>query len=212
LTPLGSGAMARAGAAPLLSSAIHALQEQNGGASPHLGAESALYLHGYAQYLKWEHMAYQILPPSHWDPPKWLVQHNWERPLHWYRYSFLPEGQALKNMEVEGYSLSTSRPERAILECLRRVPFDLDPAAAAELMDNLPALLPTVLQALLQSSSSVKVNRLFLYLADRAGHAWFKHLNPGKINLGRGVRALVKGGRFVSKYELMVPEEIFSHV
>lgn len=212
LNTLGSGVLVRAGAKPLLSAAIHAWQEQRGDSSLHLGAETALYFHGFAQYLSWERIPYQLFVPADWDPPKWMLQYEWERPFSWYRYAFLPQGVALKSMDIEGYALTTARPERAILESLRRVPFELSPQEAAGLMDNLPGLLPDVLQSLLESSTSVKTNRLLLYLADRAGHAWFKHLDIRRINLGKGVRALVKRGRYVSKYDLMVPEEIYTYV
>jgi hypothetical protein len=212
LNALGSGVLVRAGAEPSLSAAIYALQEQRGGSSFHLGAECALYLHGFAQYLSWERMPYQLFVPADRDPPKWLLRHAWERPFSWHRYAFLPPGVALKSMDIEGYALNIARPERAILESLRRVPFDFSPQEAAGLMDNLPGLLPDVLQSLLECSTSVKTNRLLLYLADRAGHAWFKHLHIRRIKLGKGVRALVKGGRYVSKYDLMVPEEIYTDV
>ena len=212
LASLGKGAMVRTGKEPLLSAAIHALQQERGDWFFHLGAESALYWQGFGQYLSWDPIPFQLMVPPTWDPPQWLLDCDWDRSLHWYRYAFLPKGYAVKSTEIEGYALSIARPERAIIECLRLVPSYLSPQEAAELMDNLPGLVPGILQQLLESSTSVKVNRLFLYLAERAGHAWFKHLQPQQINQGKGVRALVKGGKYVRKYNLMVPENIYTDV
>jgi hypothetical protein len=48
----------------------------------------------------------------------------------------------------------------------------------------------------------VKVKRLFLWYADRHGHAWFKHLDQSSIDLGKGKRQLVSQGHFDSRYQI----------
>lgn len=42
-----------------------------------------------------------------------------------------------------------------------------------ELMEGLNNLRPNQVQDLLEKCESVKVKRLFLYLAEKAGHEWF---------------------------------------
>ena len=53
--------------------------------------------------------------------------------------------------------------------------------------------------------SSVRVKRLFLHLAEKHHHAWFKSLDLSQVSLGSGKRVLVAGGRLDPKYLITVP-------
>jgi len=57
-------------------------------------------------------------------------------------------------------------------------------------------------------NASIKVKRMFLYFAEKVGHSWFADLDMSKIILGKGVRRIVPNGKYVSKYELMLPKEV----
>ena len=61
-------------------------------------------------------------------------------------------------------------------------------------------------QNLLEQCSSIKVKRLFLYMAEKSQHDWFKYINLEKIDIGKGKRSLVKDGVFVAKYAITVPK------
>jgi len=75
-------------------------------------------------------------------------------------------------------------------------------------MEGLTTLRPKILQALLEQCSSIKVKRLFLYMANKAGHAWHKRLDQSKFDLGNGSRTITKGGVYVSELQIIVPEEL----
>ena len=64
------------------------------------------------------------------------------------------------------------------------------------------------MQSLLADCKSVKVKRLFFFLADRHRHSWLKHLDKAAIDLGQGKRMLVKGGRLDSAYQITVPDDL----
>jgi hypothetical protein len=49
---------------------------------------------------------------------------------------------------------------------------------------------------------------LFLWYAERHNHAWLKKLDRSGINLGRGKRMLVRGGKLDPKYNITVPGEL----
>jgi hypothetical protein len=53
----------------------------------------------------------------------------------------------------------------------------------------------------------VKTKRLFLWFAHRHNHAWLKMIDTEKIDIGKGKRMLVPGGRLDPKYLITVPEE-----
>lgn len=68
-------------------------------------------------------------------------------------------------------------------------------------------LRPKSVQELLENCSSIKVKRLFLYLAEKLKHPWLYFVDLFKVDLGSGKRSLVKNGVYVDKYKITVPKE-----
>ncbi len=107
-----------------------------------------------------------------------------------------------------GRSVLASSLERAILEALDGVPDALSFEHAEELMQGLANLSPRRLDALLRATSSVKVKRLFFWLAERQRYAWFAKLAPQSYDLGHGKRVLARGGKLDKTYLITVPEQM----
>ena len=128
--------------------------------------------------------------------------------VHHYKTSVFAPDLALTDYQVGAFSIKISTPERAILECLHLSPEEVDLVECYQVMEGLTTLRPKLLQPLLQKCSSVKVTRLFLYMADKVGHEWFKRLDTDKFDLGAGARTITKGGVYVSRYGLTLPEEL----
>lgn len=105
------------------------------------------------------------------------------------------------------WPLVQSSPERAILEALNELPDQESFHVVDMAFQGLTSLRPARLGKLLAACKSVKVKRLFFLFADRHGHGWLKHIEREKVDLGTGPRSLVEGGRYVSAYQLVVPEE-----
>jgi len=76
-------------------------------------------------------------------------------------------------------------------------------------MEGLNNLRPDQVQTLLETCTSVKVKRLFMVLAEKAGHSWVSYLDLGKVDFGSGKRSVVNGGAYVEKYQITVPKELF---
>ncbi len=106
------------------------------------------------------------------------------------------------------WPLTLSTLERAVLELLDEVPQRETFHQADMLLEGLRTLSPRRLQKLLADCRSVKVKRLFLWFAERHNHAWLKHLDRDSIDLGKGKRMLVRGGKLDQKYQITVPENI----
>lgn len=106
------------------------------------------------------------------------------------------------------YSLTISTPERAVLELLDEIPHRETFHQADVLMEGLRNLSPRRLQALLGDCRSVKVKRLFFWFAERHNHAWLQKVNRSGIDLGKGKRMLVRGGKLDTKYNITVPESL----
>ena len=109
--------------------------------------------------------------------------------------------------EVE-WPIVLSTPERAVLELLDELPDRETFHQADALMDGLGNLSPRRVDALLRACRSVKVRRLFLWFAERAGHGWLDHVDREAVELGRGKRLVVRGGKLDARYGITVPEDM----
>ena len=65
-----------------------------------------------------------------------------------------------------------------------------------------------MLQQLLETTKNLKVKRMFLYMAEKAGHYWFEALDTSKIGLGTSKLQLSKNGIYISKNKITVPKEL----
>lgn len=188
----------------------------------HVGGRTALELSGYAHYLTREMREVHLYGPK--PPPTWLPT----LPLA-ERFAYHSDGR-LFDAELEPTNASNARaafavqrwgqwewpmtlsdPARAILEVLDELPNRESFEQADKLMQGLTNLSPKRVQSLLAECHNVKVKRLFFFFADRHGHAWLKHLDRSAIDLGMGKRMLVKGGKFVARYQITVPEAFYGH-
>jgi hypothetical protein len=59
---------------------------------------------------------------------------------------------------------------------------------------------------LLAACKSLKVKRLFLFLGSRYQYPWFEQLDRSAIDLGKGKRLIVRGGRYDREFRITVPE------
>jgi hypothetical protein len=124
-----------------------------------------------------------------------------------YQRHLFHHDHGLTQASVEDIAVAIATPERAILEVLALVPHEFDYQHAAELVENLQLLRPQLLNTLLSNCLSVKVTRLFTYLAERHQLACFKHLETSRFHWGHGKRVIGEGGQYIAKYQLSVPPE-----
>ena len=114
------------------------------------------------------------------------------------------------DLSYKQFKVNVSDPARAIMECLYLAPKSQSLTEVYELMEGLNNLRPASVQKLLEACNSVKVKRLFLYLANKADHEWVQYLNLDNVNLGSGKRAIVVDGVYVAKYQITVPKGLES--
>ena len=108
---------------------------------------------------------------------------------------------------VRDWALRVSGPECAILELLSLVDAtEFSFTHAAELFVGLTSLRPDVINTLLTACTSIKVKRLFLFLADRHDYPWFSKVAWRQLDLGSGKRAITKGGVMDKQFMITVPK------
>lgn len=207
LETVGTGAFKRPSEQVTWQGGLYALQEQNG-LAVHAGALTALALQGYAHYVRLGAETVFLFSPPKINLPAWFRNRDWGQKIHHCKTSVLPSGLALADYRAGAFSVKISTPERAILECLHLAPDTVDLVECYQVMEGLTTLRPKLLQPLLEQCSSVKVKRLFLYMAEKAGQNWLKDLDTSKFDLGAGARTITKGGVYVSRYGLTVPEAL----
>ncbi|HED06715.1 MAG TPA: hypothetical protein ENI57_01205 [Ignavibacteria bacterium] len=207
LTSIGQGAMVRSGQKLLISGAIYALQRQ-AGKQIHIGGRTALDMQGYAHYIELESKETLLFAGHDKKLPNWVKNNNWDTKPTLFNSSFLPQNAGLIDFKTDGFKLRISGAARAIMECLELTPRRFELVEAYEIMEGLSFLKPDTVQLLLEQCKSVKVKRLFLYFAEKANHAWFRHLQLNKINLGSGKRSMVKNGVLIPKYQITLPKNL----
>ena len=107
--------------------------------------------------------------------------------------------------------LRVAGEERATIEMLDQVPDDVGFDHADESFQGLSNLRPRLVTRLLADCRSVRAKRLFLFYAERHGHAWLKHVDRDMVDLGTGKRQLAPGGKLDSRYQITVPASLMGH-
>ncbi len=202
-----------------------------------VGGRTALELQGLTHYLSQDIREVHLYGPK--APPNWVAKlplaqlflyHNDQRlfrndPVHYGISSLAWDVKSNRGRDLTrlqggdtvsmswgqwDWPLTLSTPERAILEMLDELPARESFHHADKVMEGLSNLSPRRMQKLLVDCASVKVKRIFMFLADRHNHAWVKRLDRKAIDLGSGKRMLVKGGRYVAAYQITVPEDLYA--
>lgn len=200
-----------------------------------VGARTALELQGYAHYLAQSQQVVHLYSDT--KLPGWVFKlpvgpqftsHNRSRFLPKVspspdELSLSPETVPETEQTLPGalrvtrwghwkWPLVISTPERAILEMIDELPKHETFHNVDMIMEGLVDLSPRRLQKLLEDATNIKVKRLFFFFADRQHHRWLDHLTRENIDLGKGKRMIVKGGKLDPEYQITVPEELLNGV
>ncbi|MBE2191089.1 MAG: type IV toxin-antitoxin system AbiEi family antitoxin [Alphaproteobacteria bacterium] len=206
LTSLGTGASIRTGDKVDYFGGLYALQTQ-AGLSVHVGGRTALSLMGRGHYVDFSGGRTVLFGGAKEKLPMWFRKYDWGTRIDYYATSFMPENIGLVDLGRPGFTVKVSSAARAIMECLYLAPQNQELFECYELMEGMNDLRPQSVQELLENCSSVKVKRLFLYLAEKLKHDWLEFVDLSNVDLGSGTRSLVKNGVYIDKYKITVPKE-----
>ncbi len=210
LKSLSHGAYARPGQAVGWEGVLLGLQRLVG-VPCHVGGQSALNRQGLAHFLPLggEHRIHVM---SSRKPPAWVKAIELEEELVFdTRRLFLENAREVGltpwPTRIRNWTLPMAGTERAIMELLN----DVEGSAygfdhAAQIFEGLTVLRPGVVNDLLAACRSIKVKRVFLFLASNFNYPWAKRLETADLALGSGNRQVVKGGRLDKQFLITVPE------
>jgi len=189
----------------------------------HVGGVSALNLQGYAHYLPLRdntgNTAREGYELTHlWGQgkvPAWVKTVALSRTLQFHKrqlFALLTTADGLESVPsgVRDLQIQVSAPERAIMEVLYDAGDDEHAYTHAfELFEGLTSLRPGVVNTLLQHCRSIKVKRLFLFMADQLSYPWISRIEKNELELGSGKRVIVKGGKLDKQYLITVPGRFY---
>ena len=209
IQPLERGAYALAGDRVEWSGGVYALQHQLG-LTVHPGGKTALELRGFSHYVAQSSTRVFLYGLRGEKLPAWFQQHNWGVEIHYSATTLFPAScqEGFSEYREKEFSIRISSPERAALEMLYHLPGKGSFEEAYLIMESLITLRPAVLQSLLECCNSVKVKRLFMYMAERHQHPWVGKLDRSKVDFVKGKRVIVRGGILDKKYNITVPRQI----
>lgn len=223
----GRGVYMRAGGRLQWDGVVRSLQVGEG-VPLHVGGRFVLALQGHEHYLRLgDAGTITLYGPT--PPPGWVGKLSMEQrfeyqgkgPFDLPAVSFIAEvsetalskvGLALHSAAPGVDALVCSTPERAMLELCDGVSDAAGVYEADALMQAMTTLRPQRVGLLLGHCRSIKAKRLFLALADRHRHAWLAHVPLDGVDLGRGKRALVPGGRLHATYQITLPGDLDDHL
>ena len=207
LQSYGIGAFKRPNENIRWTGALSSIQRQTE-VTVHVGGLTSISLLGLSHYVRMEKEPIYLFSPQYVKLPKWFLTQEWSNQIVHVRTKLLPVNSALFDYSLDGLKLQISSPERAILECLYLAPNRFDIVECYQILEGLANLRPKVLQELLENCNSIKVKRLFLFMASKARHLWLDFVDQSRIALGTGDRVIVKGGVYISKYKISIPGEL----
>jgi len=174
-----------------------------------VAAHSALELLGFNHYVPMGKPLLMVAY-SRQRVPDWMRSDAFDRTLKLFSTNTFAEPQ-VATMKVGDWVLLVSTPEQAFLECLLLATKQYAYMDLYYIMEQLTTLRSDVLQKLLETTQNIKVKRMFLYMAEKAGHYWFDMLDISKVDLGTSKLQLVENGIYIAKYKITVPKELHSY-
>ena len=184
--------------------ALYTLQTQLG-LNVHPGGKTALELKGYAHYLPSGKRKIFLYGSQGLVLPAWFKGDRLGVEITMIRTNLFPAELGLSEFKENDLTLKISASERAAMEMLHLVPGKVGFDEAFLIMENLATLRSEMVQRLLVTCRSVKVKRLFMFMAEKHGHSWVSELDLSSIDLGKGKRVIVPKGHFDTKYRITVP-------
>lgn len=197
---LGRGAYIRKGTKPEILAGVSAICTQTT-FKVHLGGMYALdQFHGIRQYIR-TGLQPQVFTSEKKPLPSWFVS-TFENSYDLIKTSFLDNETGLEEHDYLGLKIKVSSVERALLEAL--FIGDISTNEVFQLFEFITVLNIKLMNELLQKCKSIRVKRLFLYLAKQTGYSWYEKVDQESIDLGTGVREIDKTGSYNKEFNIVV--------
>ncbi len=106
------------------------------------------------------------------------------------------------------WTIEYASAELALLELIHDIKEETDFTVADKYFESATTLRPKIVNNLLTTCTMVQAKRLFLWFAKRHNLHWVDSLNLSEINLGKGKRMIIKGGKLDKELQITVPKRM----
>ena len=171
----------------------------------HIGGKSALELHGEGHYIPLGNPIINIISRKKAQVPTWAISGAFNGELKVKQSSMISSEPELVLYDRDGIKIYISSREQAILELIDSLDLSETFETAENYMQGLLTLRPDKVQHLLEHCKSIKVKRMFLFLAKHLELPFLKKIDLEKIQLGSGKRVITKNGRLDNNFNITVP-------
>lgn len=211
ISRVGAGAFKRQKDQLTWEGAIYGVQQQY----PHrihLGGRTALELSGASHFIPLGQPKLFLFSSEKKKFPLWISKFfkSIKIPYAYLQYNFLPSELGLTQYNCGEFHLIISSRERAALELVELLARFHDFEECRLLFENLGTLRANLVQELLESCTSIKAKRVFLFLSKHLGHQWVKDLNISRIDLGSGPRYICTDGIYDPEFKITIPKGFFN--
>ena len=168
------------------------------------GAKTALDMMGVRHYYREKEKIYLFTDPKT-NLPLWARNFNYGRELRIIKSAKWGKRNFMFDPGTKNFNFNIASKELAIVQQIERVGRGESFEETAQLFELLDSLDPKILNGVLRNASK-RSRRIFAFLNDYFRHPWRKHLNKGILNSGDSVITIEKGGRYLSRYKLVIPQ------
>lgn len=208
LKGIGSGVFAKSTDKIDPFSVVKCLQQEVG-LNLHISGKASLELHGHEHYLQLsDNNELTLISYSSRAFPEWPENCSEEFQISFKKSSLFKNVNFLSSyVSKNGFEVKISSREMAILELIDSLNLKSSLEVVENYLESLQTLRSSIVQELLEECNSVKVKRVFLYLAEKLELDFFKKLDLDKIDLGSGKRVVVEKGQLDKKYQITVDRQ-----
>lgn len=184
----------------------------------HVGGATAIKERGFSHFVSMEDSE-TIDLYSHQRLPLWIETWHQTQEMSVQEFRFVRHKQPwldglplsslfTRSFGTLGNKISYASAELALLEILIEAKTTTDLVTIDRWLESMSSLSPSRLNELLLLCPNIKAKRLFGWFAERHNHAWASKISWLNIDLGKGKRSLIKGGRYNAKWKITVPQKL----
>jgi len=182
---------------------IHSLQKDLS-LQVYPGAKTALEMAGIRQYYREKERIY-LYTASKTNLPLWAANYNYEREFRVIKSSRWNDREFQVNPNTKSFEFFIASKELAIVQQIELVGKGESFEETAQLFELLDSMDPDLLNMVLKKASK-RSRRIFKLFSELYKHPWHKDISDKILDSGDSVITVEKGGRYLSQYKLVIPE------
>lgn len=175
----------------------------------HVGGRTVFELLGMGHYLNMgPRPVIYIMTRKRIRTPVWMAKNDWGVEFMIKNLNIFDGDIGLNEFKKTKFAMKISSRERTIMEMIDILDLRWSFETLEQYFESLINIRADVIQNLLENCRSVKVKRMFLYMANKLNLPVIKKLNEKRIDLGSGKRTIAVNGQLDKRFAITVPRNL----